>query len=135
MDPFFQKYGRYLPVSHRPLAKADYFFEHHGYISTFVGLPLPGIRQYISLPAGLARMNVFVFCAANVPGAGIWVLLLAALGYVFGRNEELVIENLHWITLGLVFVCSGVVVIYWRKWNKLRRDGSFHVLCVSSYRG
>jgi membrane protein DedA with SNARE-associated domain len=120
--PFFEKHGRYLLISPRSLAKADRFFERHGHISTFVGRLLPGIRQYISLPAGLARMNIFAFCAATVLGAGIWVLVLAALGYWFGRNEQLVLQNLHWITLVLVFVCLGMVVIYWRKWSRRSSD-------------
>ena len=59
--PFFEKYGRYLLVSHQSLEKADRFFERHGHISTFIGRLLPGIRQYISLPAGLSRMNIFGF--------------------------------------------------------------------------
>jgi membrane protein DedA with SNARE-associated domain len=81
--PFFEKYGRYLLISPRSLEKADRFFERHGRISTFVGRLLPGIRQYISLPAGLARMNIFAFCAATLLGAGIWVLVLAVMGYWF----------------------------------------------------
>lgn len=120
--PFFEKHGRYLLVSARSLAKADRFFEHHGHISTFVGRLLPGIRQYISLPAGLARMNGFAFCATTVLGAGIWVLVLAAMGYWFGCNEELVIEKLHWITPVLGLMCLGMVVIYLRKWNRRSRD-------------
>ena len=120
--PFFEKYGRYLLVSPRSLAKADRFFERHGHISTFVGRLLPGIRQYISLPAGLARMNVFAFCAATALGAGIWVLVLAAMGYWFGRNEELVMQNLHWMTLALVVGCGILVLVYWRKWSRRSRD-------------
>jgi membrane protein DedA with SNARE-associated domain len=116
--PFFDKYGRYLLVSTRSLARADRFFEHHGHISTFVGRLLPGIRQYISLPAGLARMNVFIFCAATVLGAGIWVLVLAAMGYWFGRNEQLVLQNLHWITLALAGGCAILMFIYWRRWKR-----------------
>jgi membrane protein DedA with SNARE-associated domain len=69
--PFFVKYGRYLLISPKSLEKADRFFERHGYISTFVGRLLPGIRQYISLPAGLARMNILAFCTATVLGAGL----------------------------------------------------------------
>jgi membrane protein DedA with SNARE-associated domain len=115
--PFFEKYGRSLLISPLSLKKADRFFERHGHISTFVGRLLPGIRQYISLPAGLARMNIFAFCAATVLGAGIWVLVLAAVGYWFGRNEELVSQHLHWITIALVFACLGLVIVYWRKWR------------------
>jgi membrane protein DedA with SNARE-associated domain len=119
--PFFQKYGRYLLVSYRSLEKADRFFEHHGHISTFVGRLLPGIRQYISLPAGLARMNIFAFGAATVLGAGIWVLALASMGYWLGRNEQLVLQNLNWITLILAAGCSVIVFLYWRKWQHRSR--------------
>lgn len=120
--PFFVKHGRYLLVSHRSLERADRFFERHGHISTFIGRLLPGIRQYISLPAGLARMNIFVFCAATVLGAGIWVFVLAAMGYWFGRNEQLVLQNLHWITFALVFLCLVIIIIYWRKWNRCSKN-------------
>lgn len=115
--PFFERYGRYLLVSPRSLEKADRFFEQHGHISTFIGRLLPGIRQYISLPAGLARMNIIVFCAATALGAGIWVVVLAAMGYWFGRNEQLFMENLHWITLALATGCSILSFFYWRRWK------------------
>jgi membrane protein DedA with SNARE-associated domain len=115
--PFFEKYGRYLLISRRSLEKADRFFERHGHISTFVGRLLPGIRQYISLPAGLARMNIFIFCAATALGAGAWVSVLAAMGYWFGRNEQLVLQNLHWMTVALVIVCSLLVLFYWLRWK------------------
>jgi membrane protein DedA with SNARE-associated domain len=116
--PFFERYGRYLLVSRRALAKADRFFERHGHISTFVGRLLPGIRQYISLPAGLARMNIFAFCSATVLGAGIWVSVLAGMGYWFGRNEELVLQHLRWITIILILACFILVIIYGWKWRK-----------------
>jgi membrane protein DedA with SNARE-associated domain len=119
--PFFVKYGRYLLVSPKSLEKADRFFERHGHISTFVGRLLPGIRQYISLPAGLARMNIFVFCVASVLGAGIWVSVLAGMGYWFGRNEQIVLQNLRWVTLILVAGCGLLVFFYWRKWKSRLR--------------
>ena len=117
-DRFFEKYGRYLLVSSISLEKADRFFEHHGHISTFIGRLLPGIRQYISLPAGLARMNVFSFCAATVLGAGLWVSVLAGLGFWLGRNQQLVSQNLQWVTLALAIGCGVMVFIYWRKWKR-----------------
>ncbi len=121
--PFFEKYGRYLLVSSTSLAKADRFFEQHGHISTFIGRLLPGIRQYISLPAGLARMNIFVFCGATALGAGLWVVVLAALGYWLGRNEQLLMKDLNWITMALVTGCTIVSFIYWRRWkSRLVRD-------------
>ena len=109
---FFEKYGRYLLVNQGALEKADRFFERHGHISTFIGRLLPGIRQYISLPAGLAGMDFFVFCLATSVGAGIWVIVLAAVGYWFGLNEDAVIRNLHLITLGLLVGCAILVIFY-----------------------
>lgn len=116
--PFFVKYGKYLLVSRRSMEKADRFFEHHGHISTFIARLLPGIRQYISLPAGLTRMNFPIFCIATVLGAGLWVSVLAALGYWFGVNEALIAENLHWITLALFGLCLFMGFAYWRIWAK-----------------
>lgn len=115
--PFLVKYGRYLLVSSTSLEKADRFFEHHGHISTFIGRLLPGIRQYISLPAGLARMNPVIFGGATVLGAGIWVTVLAAAGYWFGKNEQLVMRNLHWITLVMVTGCGILGILYWLRWR------------------
>ncbi|NOX26548.1 MAG: DedA family protein [Deltaproteobacteria bacterium] len=115
--PFFEKYGRYLLISHKSLLKADLFFERHGHISTFIGRLLPGIRQYISLPAGLARMNVAAFSVATVLGAGIWVTVLAAMGYWFGKNEQMVWQNLHKITLITVIACVVIAIFYWRRWR------------------
>ena len=120
--PFFEKYGRYLLVSHQSLEKADRFFERHGHISTFIGRLLPGIRQYISLPAGLSRMNIFGFSLSTTLGAGLWVLALASLGYWFGHNEQMVLQNLQSITLILAFGCAVVVFFYWRKCRNRSRQ-------------
>lgn len=120
--PFFEKYGRYLLVSRKALDRADAFFARHGHISTFVGRLLPGIRQYISLPAGLARMNFFLFCVFTALGAGIWVIVLAAAGYLFGQNQDLLMSNIHKISIGLLLFCICVVAGYvWRKKKKTLR--------------
>ena len=118
--PLFERYGRYLLISHSALEKADRFFERHGHISTFIGRLLPGIRQYISLPAGLARMNLPIFSIATALGAGIWVAVLAAAGYWFGRNEQMIMANMHWVTLALVAFCSVIALLYWWHWKKGR---------------
>jgi len=100
--PIFVKYGRYFLVSEKSLDRADEFFARHGHISTFVGRLLPGIRQYISLPAGLARMNIALFTSFTALGAAVWVVILALMGYWFGNNQELVGRYLHEIAVGIV---------------------------------
>jgi len=115
--PFFERYGRYLLVSQSSLEKADRFFEEHGHISTFVGRLLPGIRQYISLPAGLTKMNFALFALFTALGAGIWVLVLALLGYWFGKNQEILMPYLHRATWGAVIFSVMVVAgyLWWKR--------------------
>ena len=60
--PLLHKYSKYLLIKEQSLDRSEAFFLKHGEISTFVGRLIPVIRQYISLPAGLSRMNLGVFC-------------------------------------------------------------------------
>ena len=69
--PLFEKFGSYFLLSTKTLDKADLFFERHGHISTLIARLIPGIRQVISLPAGLARMRLDLFCLFTSLGAGI----------------------------------------------------------------
>jgi membrane protein DedA with SNARE-associated domain len=120
--PFFEKYGRYLLVSEKALQKADIFFARHGHISTFIGRLLPGIRQYISLPAGLARMNFFLFCLFTSLGAAIWVAVLGLVGFWFGQNQELLMTHIHKISLALAIFCGCLAAGYiWRFRRKRSR--------------
>ncbi len=110
--PLFEKYGRYFLVSRKSLDRSDRFFARHGHISTFVGRLLPGIRQYISLPAGLARMNLGLFVIFTAVGAGIWVVILALCGYFIGSNPELIAASLHRIMIGVVLACLLLLLVY-----------------------
>lgn len=110
--PFFEKYGKYFFVTRESLDKAEFFFARHGHISTFTGRLLPVIRQYISLPAGLARMPLPQFCFYTALGSGIWVTILTLLGYFLGSNASLIHEELRRITLLLIAGCAALVVVY-----------------------
>lgn len=110
--PFFLKYGRYFLVSQESIEKADAFFAKHGEITTFVGRLLPVIRQLISLPAGLARMNFWKFSFYTALGAGIWVFILTWIGWQVGRNKDLLQEYLHSAAIWLLALVAVVVVVY-----------------------
>ena len=110
--PLFERYGRYVLLTPAVLEKSEKFFSRHGHISTFIGRLLPGIRQYISLPAGLARMNLPLFIIFTALGAGIWVVILALGGYLIGNNQELIVQYLHQIMIGVVSLCLVLVVGY-----------------------
>lgn len=103
------KFGKYVFFDEKTMIKMENFFAKHGHISTFSGRLIPIVRQYISLPAGLGKMPLALFCLYTSLGAGIWVSILATLGYFLGQNEALLKEYLHWITLGLIlFVLFGI---------------------------
>lgn len=109
---FLLKYGKYLFIDEVKFRKIELFFNKHGEITTFIGRLLPGIRQYISFPAGLAKMNLFKFTLFTGLGAGIWVVILAYVGYFVGNNLELVKANIHKITLYLLPFIVVLVVVY-----------------------
>ena len=73
--------GHACLIDQAKVEKAEAYFEKKGAISTFVGRLIPAVRQLISIPAGLARMNIGVFALFTTLGAGIWNIVLAGLGY------------------------------------------------------
>jgi len=109
---FILKYGKYFFIKEETLDKLESFFSKHGEISTFTGRLIPGIRQLISLPAGLARMSITKFSLFTALGAGIWVVVLVALGYLVGSNEELISEYLKSATL-IALVCVVLITVFY----------------------
>lgn len=107
-----ERYGKYVFIKPETLKKMDSFFEAHGHISTFTGRLIPGIRQLISIPAGLSRMDLKVFSLYTALGAGVWSLILIVLGYVMGENEALIKAYLHQITLVAVGSALLIGLIY-----------------------
>jgi len=118
---FILKYGKYFFIKEETLDKLESFFAKHGEISTFTGRLIPGIRQLISLPAGLARMNIVKFSFYTAIGAGIWVVVLVAIGYLVGSNEALISEYLKSATL-IALVSVVLITIFYMVRNKKRRE-------------
>jgi membrane protein DedA with SNARE-associated domain len=112
------KYGKYFFISENSINKMEIFFEKHGEISTLSGRLIPAIRQLISFPAGLARMNLFTFCFYTTLGASIWVVILTMLGYYIGDNEVLIKEYLRYIVFSILAIIAFVVTIYWLRVKK-----------------
>ena len=111
---FLSKYGKYVLIKEETLEKMETFFEKHGHISTFSGRLIPAVRQYISLPAGLAKMNLWKFSLYTSLGAGIWVLILALLGYFIGSNQALIDEYLKIIIITILGLLAVFVLFYIR---------------------
>ena len=108
-----KKYGKYFFIKENALEKMDIYFKKHGHVSTFTGRLIPGIRQLISIPAGLARMNLVQFSIYTALGAGIWALILTLLGYFIGENQELINTYLKQITITIVLLMLVLMAIYY----------------------
>jgi membrane protein DedA with SNARE-associated domain len=98
------------------LEKIEKFFASHGAISVFTGRFLPGVKHFISFPAGLAKMNLKLFCLYTLLGGTIWCAVLISLGYVIGENEHLIKKYLKQANI-IFLVLVGVLVLYyvWKK--------------------
>jgi membrane protein DedA with SNARE-associated domain len=103
------RFGKMCLLSKEKVEKAEQYFDKHGKSSTFIGRLVPGIRQLISIPAGLAKMNLVSFVSFTALGAVIWNTILAVLGYIGHGNKELIDQYSHELSyillgLGVLFV-------------------------------
>lgn len=117
--------GHACMITRAKVERAEVYFDKHGAMSTFIGRLIPVIRQLISVPAGLARMNPWVFSAYTTLGAGVWNVVLALLGYWLGKTVplsqlmdkvEYYNDYLTYVGLGIGVICLGVIV-----WNAMRK--------------
>lgn len=134
---FIVRFGKYVFFSEQSMQKMERYFSRHGEISTFLGRLIPGVRQYISLPAGLARMNLWKFSIYTTLGALIWITILAIFGYYVGQmfgddlsasgianalidkaSEFDIRKSLHYIvlaTLGAVALIATIYIIWYKR--------------------
>lgn len=117
---FLIRYGKYFFIKEETIVKMENFFKNHGHISTFSGRLIPAVRQYISFPAGLARMNLFIFCLYTSLGAGIWVVILTLLGYYLGDNEGLIKEYLRYIIVVILIALAALAFWYYKRLKKAK---------------
>jgi membrane protein DedA with SNARE-associated domain len=83
--PIILKYGKYVLCPPHKFEKVEKFFLRHGEVGTFTGRLMLGVRHFISVPAGLARMKMRRFLAFTCAGSAIWCGVLAAIGYWIGK--------------------------------------------------
>lgn len=108
---FVKRYGKYVLFSEHELEKTHALFEKYGSWLTLVGRCLPGIRTYIGIPAGMARMKFGRFAAASFIGSLIWTIFLSILGYQLA-------DHLHQIDsflskFGYVLAAASIIAFIW----------------------
>lgn len=113
------KIGHACLIDRAKVDKAERYFDLHGAVSTFIGRLIPAVRQLISIPAGLARMNLVKFIIFTGLGALVWNSILATLGYWLGTivSREQLTESVehynHYLTyagLALGAICVAIIL-------------------------
>ena len=104
--------GHALLLSGEKIQKAETYFNDHGRISTFIGRLIPGIRQLISIPAGLSRMHFGQFLLYTAMGAFLWNTVLALLGYVANGQKDMIERYSHELSVAIVIIFAAAIVLY-----------------------
>ena len=130
----FVRYGRYVLVSPHHLDKADKWFEKRWQLTVFFTRMMPGVRTFISLPAGIAKMPFVKFLLYSLAGSIIWNTGLAYLGYGAGKavgdtgfsnlqDQFSRYNKIFYIVLAVVVVgLIGWGAWHWRRRKKRRLD-------------
>lgn len=93
------RFGHLCLIDQEKVEKAEAYFYKHGVISTLIGRLIPAIRQLISIPAGLSKMNIWKFMIYTCLGAGVWNAVLVGIGLIFHSQigkEELIAKISHY---------------------------------------
>lgn len=116
------KYGKYFLISEHEYDQSERWFRKHGEPIVFVSRILPVIRTFISLPAGIAKMNLTRFCIYTTVGSLLWSYFLTYVGVVLGNNWKSLEGYFHKFDVAIVIV--GLLGVFWyvqRKLKHLRR--------------
>ena len=108
------KFGHMLLIDEAAVKKTEAFFDNNGAISIFTGRLIPGLRHLISIPAGLARMNLGRFLLYTTIGAGIWYIILATIGYYLESvvPKDMLMSKVQEYSshLGTAFIILGILI-------------------------
>ena len=109
---FTEKYGKYVFVKPSDIRASSVWFDKHGSKAVFFGRMVPGIRSFISIPAGMSKMPILPFLAFTALGSSIWTSLLTIAGYYFGENYEVIETMLAPYSKGFLLL-AVVIILAW----------------------
>lgn len=110
--PLIEKYGKYFLITRKDLDRADRWFATRGEITIFIARMIPGVRGFISIPAGIARMNVLRFSIFTFLGAFPWTFGLAWGGYLLGENYQDIRDVTKPFDIPIVATVSVLVALF-----------------------
>lgn len=120
VEKFIRKWGKYLLITMEDYTKSKQWFKKYGEIIVFISRLLPAVRTFISLPAGIAKMNIRKFVIYTLVGSFFWSLFLAYVGMVLGQNWDILGSYFHKFDIILAFLLGFAVLLYVR--HKLHKS-------------
>lgn len=116
-------YGKYFFISEKDYHKAELFFQRHWSFTTLTGRFIPAIRQLISIPAGVLKMNYTKFIIYTWIGAWIWNIVLLGIWYIAWENKQLIKTYSKEATI-LAILCIVLLSLWYIFYNKLWKSKS-----------
>lgn len=117
--PILEKYGKYILISHTKLELADEWFDKYGHEAVLISRVLPGIRTFISLPAGIAHMDLKKFVLYTFIGSIPWCFALGYIGVLLGPNWDVIKTYFHIldiiVAIGIIAFVAYLIHKYWNK--------------------
>ncbi|MDE1726950.1 MAG: DedA family protein [Thaumarchaeota archaeon] len=121
---FILKYGKYVLLKKSHLEFAESYFKKYGDRSTFISRLLPAIRTYVSLPAGVAKMNLKKFAVFTLVGSIIWSTALTYVGIALGEEWNSIRKYSNYFDAIVVIVIIIAIIVYWKKKKTTPADDS-----------
>ena len=120
------KIGKYILINENKLQKSEIWFQKYGKVAVLLGRLAPGIRELISVPAGLSKMNLIPFILFTFIGSFLWSLSLTMIGYYLGDAwDEFSQESskaFHVISIIIIISITAILVYKLIKIKKRRRN-------------
>jgi len=111
---FVLRYGKYVLLKKSHLELAESYFKKYGDRSTFISRLLPAIRTYVSLPAGVAKMNLKTFAGSTLAGSAIWNSALTYIGITLGVEWNSIRKYSTYFDVIVVIAVIVAIILYWK---------------------
>ncbi len=115
------RFGKRVRISEQDIEKAERWFEKHGSIAVFTARMIPGIREIISIPAGISRMNLAKFVGYTFAGSLLWCVILTLLGYYLGEAWSNFSDQVSYAFTIITFILIGAIVVLGFWYSRRRR--------------
>ncbi|MGN1185430.1 MAG: DedA family protein [Methanobrevibacter wolinii] len=123
--PLLEKYGKYILITKEKLDNADKWFNKHGDVAVFFGRILPGIRTFISLPAGINKMDIKKFIIYTLIGSGIWTSILAIIGIELGKDWSIISQYFRIFDIIIGIAILLIIIYYVIKHRKNKKANKY----------